>query len=90
MNEQTKPRFLPRLRAMLIAAAMLAFCAAPALAQEYEKVTDTDPTTIAANPFIAGAYGFIWVAVLAYIVYVARALGRVSREIEQLRKKLDS
>ena len=64
--------------------------ALPALAQEYQKVGDKDPTTIAANPFIAGAYGFIWVAVLVYVTHVARGLGKVNHEIDQLRRKLDS
>ena len=35
------------------------------------------------------AYGFIWVAVLAYVVYVARGLGQVNKEVDDLRRKLD-
>jgi CcmD family protein len=44
---------------------------------------------IPAGPFLAGAYGFIWVAVLAYVVSVARGLGRVRGEIDELRRRVD-
>ena len=57
--------------------------------QGYEAVPDRDPTTIAANPFLAGAYGFIWVAVVVYLVFVARGLARTKDEVAQLRRKLD-
>lgn len=63
---------------------------ARAWAQDFEKVADKPVETIAANPFIAGAYGFIWVAVLFYVVYVARGLGQVKRDIQDLRRKLDA
>lgn len=49
------------------------------------KVQDEIP----AVPFVGIAYGFIWIALLAYVVYVARGLGRVRGEIEDLKKKLD-
>lgn len=61
-----------------------------ALAQGYEPVADKDPTTIAANPFIAGAYGFIWVAVVVYVVMLARGLAKANAEVSNLRSKLDS
>ena len=56
--------------------------------QEYQKVADKDVGTIAANPFIGGAYGFIWAAVLVYVIFLARGLGRVNQEIADLRRKL--
>jgi len=59
-------------------------------ADEYQPVPDKDPTTIAANPFIAGAYGFIWVALLVYVISVARGLGRANAEIAELKRKLGS
>ncbi len=57
-------------------------------ADEYQPVPDKDPTTIAANPFIAGAYGFIWVAILVYVISIARGLGRANAEIAELKRKL--
>ena len=55
----------------------------------YAPVPDKDPRTIAANPFIAGAYGFIWVAVVVYLVVLARGLARANAEIANLRRKLE-
>ncbi len=40
-------------------------------------------------PFVGIAYGVIWLAVLVYVVSVARGLGRVNDEIAELRRKLD-
>jgi CcmD family protein len=64
---------------------------APALAvaQEFQKVEGRVADEIPAVPFVGYAYGFIWIAVLGYVVYVARGLGRVNSEIEELRRKLD-
>lgn len=78
-------------RTIVQAAAALACLSVPSLvwAQGYEKVADRDPTTIAANPFIAGAYGFIWVALLVYVVIVARGLQKAASEVKDLRRKLD-
>lgn len=45
--------------------------------------------TIPAAPFLAGAYGFIWVAVLVYVLFVARRLARVKDEIEDLRRRVE-
>ena len=38
---------------------------------------------------LAGAYGFIWAAVLVYVVSVARRLERVQREAEDLRRRVE-
>ena len=56
--------------------------------QGYQKVEGRSADTIAANPFIAGAYGFIWAAVLIYVVFVARGLRQVRAEIDDLKRKL--
>ena len=45
--------------------------------------------SIPAAPFLAGAYAFMWVAVLIYVAMVARRLSRVQSDIEDLRRKLD-
>lgn len=64
---------------------------APALAaaQEYEKFTGKAADQIPAGPFIAGAYGFIWAAVLVYVLSIARKLARTRAEIDDLRRRLD-
>ncbi|HXI61035.1 MAG TPA: CcmD family protein [Polyangia bacterium] len=73
------------------AALFLAVLLSPALAaaQEFQKVEGRLADEIPAVPFVGYAYGFIWVAVLAYVVYVARGLNRVNSEVDELRRKLD-
>jgi CcmD family protein len=68
----------------------VALTTSTAVAEDYVPVPDKDPMTIAANPFVAGAYGFIWLAVLLYVVHVARGLGRARSELDELRRKLGS
>jgi hypothetical protein len=58
--------------------------AAPAFAQP-AQVRESIP----AAPFLAGAYAFMWVAVLVYVGIVARRLTRVQSDIDDLRRKLD-
>ena len=60
-----------------------------ALAQEFEKVTGAVREEIPARPLVAAAYGFIWIALLAYVVFVARGLGRVRQDLADLRAKID-
>ena len=73
-----------------VAAAVFALAApAVALAQQFEKVEGRAADEIPAVPFVGYAYGFIWIAVLAYVVYVARGLGRVNQELDELRRKVD-
>jgi hypothetical protein len=45
--------------------------------------------SIPAAPFLAGAYAFMWVAVLVYVALVAKRLGRVQSDIADLKRKLD-
>jgi CcmD family protein len=61
-----------------------------ALAQQFEKVQGAPAQEVPAVPFVAIAYGFIWVAILVYLVSVARGLGRVRNELGDLRRKLDT
>lgn len=61
----------------------------PALAQEFVKVEDAAREQLPATPFVAVAYGFIWLAVLVYLLSVARRLGQVKQEIEDLRRRID-
>jgi CcmD family protein len=74
----------------LALAAALAVLAAPslALAQEFQKVEGAPRQEMAASPFVASAYGFIWLAILVYVFVVARGLARVDRELRDLEQRL--
>ncbi len=73
---------------LLMAVAVLAAPAA-VLAQNYQPVEGRVRESIPAAPFLAAAYAFMWVAVLVYVVLVARRLGRVQSDIEELRRRLE-
>jgi CcmD family protein len=79
-------------RALATLAALAAVTLAPALAfaQEYVKVEGKAGEDVPAGPFVGIAYGFIWIAILAYVVFVARGVGRVRGDIEELRRKLEA
>jgi CcmD family protein len=76
-------------RRTLLGVALVIAAPALALAQEFQKVDGRLADEIPAVPFVGIAYGFIWIAVLGYVVYLARNLGRVKGEIEELRRKLE-
>ena len=80
-----------RIKLALAAALAWVVVALPtaALAQPWEKVQGKVADEVPAGPFVAIAYGFIWVAILGYVLYVARGLGRVRGEIDDLRRKID-
>jgi CcmD family protein len=77
--------------ALASAATTLAVVFLPALAfaQEFEKVSGKAGEEVPAGPFVGIAYGFIWIAILGYVLFVARGLSRVRGEVEDLRRKLD-
>jgi len=62
---------------------------APAVAQQFEKVDEAARENLLATPFVAAAYGFIWIAILAYVVITARRIRRVEGEIASLRRRVD-
>lgn len=82
-------------RGSVIAAAVVAavlpllVAVGSALADEYEPVTGntaraaTDP-----NPFVIAAYGFVWVALVIYVVGIARGLARAKAEIAELQRRV--
>jgi CcmD family protein len=78
-----------RLRAAVVAVAGLVLLPATALAQVYEKVDTAQRQEIPAGRFVSAAYGFIWIAVLVYVVFVARGLARTNHEIAELKRKVD-
>ncbi len=79
---------MTRLRIVLAACAALLIPAA-VQAQEFVKVEGAPRQEIPAGPFVAAAYAFIWIAVLAYVVMLARGVARVRQETDELRAKLD-
>jgi CcmD family protein len=62
---------------------------ATAFAQEFEKISGKATEEVPAVPFVGIAYGFIWIAILGYVLFVARGVSRVRGDIEDLRRKLD-
>ena len=81
-----------RLRIVIAAVAVAVLAGllpAVARAQEFVKVEGSPRQEIPAGPFVAAAYAFIWIAVLAYVVVLARGLGRVRKETDELRTKLE-
>jgi CcmD family protein len=62
---------------------------AQALAQEFQKVEGQLADNVPAVPFVGIAYGVIWLAVLVYVLVVARGLARVNADLAELRRKLD-
>jgi len=83
---------LSRLLKILSMAVVVMAAPAAALAQEFQKVDETKKLAdnVPAVPFVGIAYGVIWLAVLIYVVSVARGLARVNSEMDELRKKLDA
>jgi hypothetical protein len=60
-----------------------------AMAQEFVKVEDGAREQLPATPFVGVAYGFIWLAVLLYVLMVARGVSKVNKDIAELRRRLD-
>jgi len=83
---------LSRLLKIISMAAVVLAAPAAALAQEFQKVDETKKLadSVPAVPFVGIAYGVIWLAVLVYVLAVARGLGRVNSELDELKRKLQS
>jgi CcmD family protein len=76
--------------AAFVAFATTAALPALALAQQFEKVQGKVADEVPAGPFVGIAYGFIWVALLGYVLFVAKGLARVRGELDDLRRKVDA
>jgi CcmD family protein len=76
--------------AAAVGALTLFMLPALAVAQEFVKVSGKATEEVPAGPFVGIAYGFIWVAILAYVLYVARGVARVRGDMDELRRKLDA
>jgi CcmD family protein len=80
-----------KFRALLAVVAGALCCLVPALvsAQEFEKVSGAVREELPAGRFVAAAYGFIWIAVLVYVVAIARGLGKVRKDLGDLKNRID-
>ena len=74
------------LRSVAWSAVVVTLWAGTAAAQEFQKVEGPLRPELPAGPFVGTAYGFIWIAVLVYVLSVARGLARVRRDVEELRR----
>lgn len=70
------------------AVALVIIARAPAWAQTVGEPVGQVRETIPAAPYLAGAYAFIWAAVLVYVVTVSRRLRRVQSELDELRARM--
>jgi CcmD family protein len=87
MNRHLKVRFARVLLALTTVAMVLGSAAAQA--QEYVKVDNVPREQLPASQFVAGAYGFIWIAILVYVFVVARRLAKTRGDIAELRARLE-
>jgi hypothetical protein len=86
---RTKIRALYLFLAAFLAGALVWLAPALAAAQEFEKVSGAAREELPAGRFVAAAYGFIWVALLIYVVSIARGLARIRADLGDLKKRLD-
>ena len=88
MNMKRKTA-LKVIRTAALAAVVLAASAGAALAQQFEKIENIPKQEIPAGRFVGIAYGIIWLAILAYVVFVASGVKRVNEDIADLKRKVD-
>ena len=86
---RTKIRAFPASFVALLVGALCSLAPALAAAQEFEKVSGAVREELPAGRFVAAAYGFIWIAVVVYVVSIARGLGRVRKDLGELKHRID-
>jgi hypothetical protein len=59
-------------------------------ADEFEPLNEATRQRMDPNPYLLAAYGFIWAAVLIYVVMLARGMGRARADLEALQRRLDA
>ena len=89
MTIRTSLRAARATTASALACAPLLLAPATARAQELVKVENAVREQLPAPQFVAAAYGFIWLAILTYVVVVARGLARTRRDIDELRRRVE-
>jgi len=83
---RSKTRKIIALVAVLVMQAALA--AQVAQQQEFVPVTDATRENLPATPLVYIAYGFVWVALTAYVFLLWQRIGRVERELASVNAKL--
>lgn len=80
------------LAALLTAAPVTVEAAQPPSSQDAFVPVDQLPTQeqMPAAPLVAAAYGVAWAAVLIYMWWVWRRLGRVDRELAEVTRRLEA
>ena len=72
-----------------VAVAMNVVTAGSVVAQEFVKVENAAREQLPAPQFVGAAYAFIWLAILAYVAFVARNLAKTRTEIEELKRRIE-
>jgi len=63
----------------------------PATIEEFVPIDQLPPSEqLPGGVFVVIAYGFIWIAAMAYLGSIWRRLGRVQNEIETLRQRAET
>jgi CcmD family protein len=72
----------------VIAAPLPVVAQPPAAQDEYVPVDEVPPEDqLPAAPLLIGAYAIAWVAILGYLWSIWSRLGKVERELDQLRQR---
>jgi CcmD family protein len=76
----------------LTAVLLVSVSGAMALAQQdqggFVPAADIARETLPALPLVYGAYGFVWIVLVAYVFMLWRRLGRVEQELRDLSAKI--
>ncbi len=78
------------LSCVLSVAPAVAQVAQPQQQDEFVPMSEVPPEDqLPAAPLLIAAYAFVWIAVLLYVVSVARRLGTVQGELQRLERNLN-
>jgi len=78
------------LSCMLSMPSALAQVSQPQQQDEFVPMSEVPPEDqLPAAPLLIAAYAFVWIAVMLYIVSVARRLGTVQGELQRLERNLN-
>jgi len=79
-------------RGVVMGAALVVAMAATVMAQTpqdgFVPVTDATRENLPATPLVYIAYGFVWVALMAYVFLLWQRVGRVERDLAIVNAKL--
>ena len=83
-----------RIYSRVVSALWLVIVPAVALAQDAQNQfvpADSIPKQeIPPAPLLYGAYAFVWAAVIVYVLFLWRRIGRVERELHEVNRKLST